>query len=576
MNPGTGRAKGLWIAGAMAITVGVYCVCAYLGTAVCGNDDPIEVVYNRMFEGFAHSQLSLARRVPAEFAKLEDPYDPEQNSPYRGPPYFLYDLSYYRGRLYAYFGPVPAVTLFGPYHFITGRYLSYKAAGVAYCALGLIAASWLILSARRRYAPDVPEWVTALVMLTLGLSTGLPTLLARVDIWEIPIAGTTATILWVLVALWQAWHRPASRAAWLAAASLGVGVAVGTRPTAILISPILAFPLLREWREFRWVRAPRILACAALPLVVCVGALGLYNAARFGNPFEFGQTYQLAAQQYVGKLRQYGLDYIWDNVRVYFLNFTPWTTTFPYIGDTPRLSFLTGHADPELCFGILVNVPIVVMAFAALWVRGRRNGLSYITAVVLWVAAVQIGLLMVFFGGVSRYEVEILTPLVLLAAIGLLATETRPAGRLSFRGLWIALAAVSIAFNLCHAAVHADWARKKASFWLFGHQQVQEALKDYDIMIMLEPPTAELHNARGVTLGMLGRWSEAAGDFETALRLKPAYPDAECNLGTAFLEEGQPAAAIGPLEESLRLRPNDPHARELLAKARSSTTVPNR
>jgi hypothetical protein len=408
----------------------------------------------------------------------------------------------------------------------------------------------------------------AMLVCTVGLATGLPTLLARVDIWEIPIAGATATILFVVAVLWQAWHQPARRAVWLAVASLGIGLAVGTRPTAVLIAPILLLPLIQEWREHRAARAAGIIAWAALPLILCMGGLALYNVARFGNPMEFGQTYQLAALQYVGKLRQYGFDYIWDNIRIYFLNFAPWTTTFPYIGSPPSLVLNASHAKPEFCFGILGNVPIVFMALAALLVWRRRDGLSFIASVIVWIAFVQIGLLMVFFGAVSRYEVEILTPLLGLAAIGLVAVEARRKGRYFVRGLWIALAAVSIAFNLAQAVIHADWTRKKASYWFVSLNQTEAALEDYNILVMLEPPRADLHNARGIALGTLSRWREAIPDFETAIRLDPANADAACNLGTAFIEDKNPAAAVAPLQESLRLRPGDPRASEQLARAR--------
>jgi tetratricopeptide (TPR) repeat protein len=545
----------------------MYGVCAYLGTAVCGNDDAKEAVYNRMIDGFARGQLSLARDLPAGLAQLQDPYDPEQNWLYRAPPYSLYDLSYYRGKLYAYFGPAPALLLFGPYYLLTGQYLSYKAAAVLFCALGFLVAAWLFLSAQRRYAPDTPEWVMAVLFLTVGLAAGVPTLLARVDIWEMPIAGATALILCVVVALWQAWHQPAKRAGWLATASLGLGLAVATRPTAILDVPILILPLIQEWRENRCARGRRILVAVALPLLLCLGALALYNEARFGNPLEFGQTYQLAGGEYVSQLHQIGFNYVWENVRIYFLNFTPWKTTFPFIGAMPKIALHAGHAEPEFCFGILGNVPIVLLALAALWVRKRKDGLAFLAGVVLWIAVAQIGLLLLFFGAVSRYEVEFLTPLLCLAAIGLLAAEAQHICRSVVRGLWVALAAVSVAFNLCHAADHAAWARTKASFWFVKTHQTQAALEDYNILLLLEPPRADLHNARGIALGWLSRWPEAIAEFETAIRLEPGNANAHCNLGIAYLEEKKPIAAIGPLQESLRLNPNDPSAQTALASA---------
>jgi hypothetical protein len=567
MNALRGFPGSLWPAAACLATLCLFCVCAHFGTAVWGNDDPREAVYNRMADGFAKGQLSLDREVPPGFARLRDPYDPEQNSPYRVPPYFLYDLSYYRGKIYAYFGPMPALLLFGPFHLLTGHYLSYKAAAVLLCSLGFLAAAWVLSSARRRYAAAAPPWLMAVLVLAVGLATGVPTLLARVDVWEIPIAGATALTLCAVAALWQAWHQEGRRAGWLAAASLGLGLAVGTRPTALLNAPILLLPLLLEWRENRWARGGKMLAAAALPLLVCLGALAAYNQARFGNPLEFGQSYILATGVNAGKIHQFGLAYVWDNVRMNLLDFTPWKREFPFVGGMPKVTLHGGHAEPEFTFGILGNVPIVWMALAAVALRGRRDGLAFLGASFLWIAGVQTALLMLYLFAVSRYEVEFLAPLVCLAAVGLLASEAGAGRRPLLRGAWIALAAVSVAFNLCHAATRAARARQIAGSWFVGQNEPGAALEHYEVLLALEPPSSGLRNARGIALAMLARWGEAAAEFGAAVRLDPANANAQCNLGVVRLAEGKPAEAIGALRESLRLNPDQPRARAALERA---------
>lgn len=567
MNALFGRSGSLWPAAACAATLCLFCVCAHFGTAVWGNDDPGQAVYNRMVDGFAQGHLSLAREVPPGFARLSDPYDPEQNAPYRVPPYYLYDLSYYRGKIYAYFGPAPALLLFGPCHLLTGRYLSYKEAAVLLCALGFLAAAWLLSDARRRYAPRAPGWLMAVVLLAAGLATGLPTLLARVDVWEIPIAAATALALCAVAALWQAWHNPGGRAGWLAAASLGLGLAAAARPTAVLDAPILLLPLVAEWKERRLERAGRMAAAALLPLLACVLALALYNVARFGNPLEFGQSYILATGVNAGRIHQFGLAYLWDNLRINLLDFTPWKRVFPYVGDTPRIALHGGHVEPEFTFGILGNAPVVWMALAAAGLRGRRDGLAFLGASVLWIAAVQTALLMLYLFAVSRYEVEFLMPLVVLAAVGLLASEAAPGGRPLLRVVFVALAALSVAFGLGLAAARATRARQIAGSWWVSQNQPRSALAHYDVLLTLEPPRADLRNARGITLAMMARWDDAAREFEEASRLDPGNADARCNLGLVELARGRPAAAAAALRESLRLKPDQPRARAALEQA---------
>jgi len=440
-----------WVGAALAAACLIYGACAYLGTAVFGNDDPAEAVYNRMIDGFAQGHLYLRRDVPAKFAQLADPYDPAQNAPYRVPPYFLYDLSYYRGRLYAYFSPLPALALFWPYHLLTGSYLSYKAAAAVFTSLGFLAVAWLLLDARRRYAPTMPAALAGALLLAVGLSTALPTLLVRVDVWEIPIACGSALTLLLLATLWRAWHREDRRAEWLAASSLILGLIVASRPTAILLSPLIALPLAGRREPLRL----KFIAAAAVPLGCCLAALAAFNYARFGDVLEFGQSYQLPAGLNARENHSFNLAYVWDNIRIYFLHPAPWKARFPFVGAPATIPVHPGHGEPEFTFGVLADVPLVWLGLAAWPLARKSGGLAFLTAAVLWIALAQIGVLLLLNGSVSRYEVELLTPLILLAAIAILAAESTRTLLPPLRGLWLLLAGISIAFNLAHATDYA-------------------------------------------------------------------------------------------------------------------------
>ncbi len=551
------------IAAALAclLVLGAYAASAHLGTAVFGNDDPTEAVYNRMIEGFAQGHLYLRRDVPAAFAALADPYDPAQNAPYRVPPYYLYDLSYYHGRLYAYFSALPALVLFWPYHLLTGSYLSYKAAAALLSSLGFLAAAWLFLDARRRYAAAMSAAPTAALLLAIGLCAAQPTLLVRVDVWEIPIACASALSLGLLATLWQAWHRPERRTRWLALSSLLVGLAAASRPTEILLAPLLALPLLGPREPLR----PRLLAALAVPLACCLAALAAFNLARFGNALEFGQSYQLPTGIDARLNHPFRIAYLWDNIRIYFLHPAPWKRGFPFVGAPSKLALHAGHAEPEFAFGALLNVPLVWLALAALPLARRAGGLGFLAKAVLWIALVQGGVVLLLSGSVSRYEVELLTPLILLAALALLSAESvRRTFLPGFRVLWLALAVFSIAFNLAHAADYAVQARVGGVSWSTLNGKLPAALGHIDALLVLEPNNPGFHNERGVILGMSGRLPESLDEFRTTVRLDPHATYARHNLGRALLQAGDRAGAIREFEENLRLDPNDPAARTFL------------
>src|SRR3954447_11900744 len=80
--------------------------------------------YPRLANAFLHGRLSLDVRVPPGLLKLRDPYDPDQNARYRNccgfKPDSLHDLSLHDGKVYPYWGPVPAVA-FMPFELFGGH-----------------------------------------------------------------------------------------------------------------------------------------------------------------------------------------------------------------------------------------------------------------------------------------------------------------------------------------------------------------------------------------------------------------------------------------------------------------------
>src|SRR5262245_53141227 len=72
--------------------------------------------YNRLADAFLHLRLSLGD-APEGLLRLPDPYDPVQNLQFRTA-YGVHDLALYDGRLYATWGPAPALVLLVPMHLI--------------------------------------------------------------------------------------------------------------------------------------------------------------------------------------------------------------------------------------------------------------------------------------------------------------------------------------------------------------------------------------------------------------------------------------------------------------------------
>jgi len=114
------------LAGACAVVIVVYACAAHSGTPLSGKMGAADNYYNLLVEGFRAGQLSLKKEVPPALAQLADPYDPSAYASY-GPE--AGDMSYYKGKLYLYFGVTPAVLLFWPYVALSGQYLLTRCRG---------------------------------------------------------------------------------------------------------------------------------------------------------------------------------------------------------------------------------------------------------------------------------------------------------------------------------------------------------------------------------------------------------------------------------------------------------------
>ena len=90
--------------------------------------------------------------------------------------------------------------------------------------------------------------------------------------------------------------------------------------------------------------------------------------------------------------------------------------------------------------------------------------------------------------------------------------------------------------------------------------RTDEALRQYQTAVRLNPNDAGGHKTLGIALGMKGQMDEAIRQFQTAIRLRPDYAEAHYNLGFAFEQRGRTNEAISQYQQVLRLKPDYPDA----------------
>jgi hypothetical protein len=367
--------------------------------------------YGLLTAGFCSGHLYAAIDPHPGLLALDDPYDPVANAPYR-----VHDMSFWRGHYYLYYGVTPVLIFFWPIVATTGWYPT-EALAVALFSWGSVAAAIVLLSAmRRRYFPKAPISVFTMAALCLAFANPVATLTEGLNFYQVPIACAAGLEMLMFGAIYLALRGGPGAGAWLAAASVLCGLAIGARPNYVLSAVVLFVPfVVLVWRERqgRWFRATiRFGAMAGGPLLVSGLGLMLYNWLRFDSPTEFGMRYSLGGAKILNT-HLMALANVWPHVGDYLLTPGIWSRYFPF--------FKSPVGEPH---GALRYAPW--LSFAALaWFFGVRRDLrggclALVAAMTLAVLA-NLSLLACFFGLTNRYPPDFVPVWLLLAGIGALA-----------------------------------------------------------------------------------------------------------------------------------------------------------
>ena len=531
--------------------------------------------YNLVVEGFRTGHVWIAKEAPPALARAANPYDFATYRPYLGAPWGLTDLSYYRGHLYAYFGVTPAVLLFWPWRALTGAWLHQAAAVLVFCIVGYGAAVGVAVAAWRRYFRGVGAWAGAAIAFLLGSATTLPVFLVRPGLYEVSISCAFAFTMLALAALWQAWHRPGGKCAWLAAASAAYGLAVGARPSLLFGASVLVMPAAASlWLRVRGRKPQPCLGyflAAILPIAAIGAGLAAYNFARFGDPSQFGHDYQLSGNNVYGT-KSFAPRFFWDNFRLYFTEPLRWHAAFPFVWEPAMPGLAPGHLPVEFFFGTLTNLPILLAAALAplAWTRSRATdpqardlpGIAAVPAVLFLAAAVPI---CCYAGATSRYLLDFIPALALLAILGLLGLERTLGGSAPASILRVAVygaLAYSVAVGwLLALALGSFYRGAEEGLALLNSGRIEEGIAAYDRVYRINP---DFRGQGELMVGTLlldhGRQEEGMAYLNSAARDAPGLAAAHFNLGRAYLERGRFAESAGSFRRAAALDPYDAEA----------------
>jgi hypothetical protein len=430
----------------------------YFWTAMSNGPYPSDAssyYYPLLARAFDEGQLSLDVPPAPQLLALPDPYNPDLNKPYR-----LHDASLYHGKYYLYFGLTPVMLLFWPYFFLTGHFFPQYLAVPIFCSIGFIFSALLFLAIVRDHFPEVPLWLSTACVAALGMSNICPFLLRRPDVYEVAIACAYALLQLAFFFFYRAWKLPQPVSIWMLAVSACLGASVGAHYNYSLI--VVLFSVILIWRSGRsFARResrPWLPLLALWPCVVIGLLLAAYNDARFGNPFEFGQRYQLSGVD-ARTVQFTRLDNIPYSLWFYFFSPPRLSPDFPFMDAWPLPWFkLPGHFILEKVSGLFIISPVTLLALAlpVFLVRRRERKDRPLAVPLLFMAGSVLVIVLPFLcfsGATMRYEVDFAPTLVLLGCLMLCHLYCLPwrtkMGRWALHGLLVVMLLMGLWSGLC-------------------------------------------------------------------------------------------------------------------------------
>ncbi len=338
--------------------------------------------YELMTESLLQGRLDFAYGDEEELEKLENPYDPLERE--ETGVKFHWDHAYYKGHYYMYFGIVPVFLAFLPYRLLTGNALPTYQATCFFIALiiaGMFSLFWLL---RKQFFQKLPYGIYLALSVTFSImsvwyASAEPTL------YSTAITAAVAMELWSLFFFVRGVYAEKGENRQILSAAVGAAfgaLAFGCRPP-IAMANLLVLPLLFVFlKEHRFTfKLCGKLALAASPYFLTAVGLMLYNYARFEDPFEFGQRYQLTVADQTGysmALNGETFAQILRGIKENFFQVGTVSGEFPYLSGSSvffnfpmllicllGLIFIFKEAKEKKLLSFLLFLPLTVLVITA-------------------------------------------------------------------------------------------------------------------------------------------------------------------------------------------------------------------
>lgn len=404
------------------------------GTFSFGFHDKTENImflrFHLLGEAFLKGQLNLPIEVPSGLLNLPDQYDPIANKDIRWKGY--HDLSFYKDKLYMYYGPTPALVLYIPFHLLTMKTLKMtdRFAVFAFCVGTLIWVTLLLSFLKKKYFSELPEWMLLVAIGVCGLGNIIPFLLKIGHTYQVAISCGYFFLIGAVYLFCRSLDSLKPKLWMLALGSLFLGLSIGGRIFLIFPSVVLIIFLLvyiyksndfgSKDISFRFVTTLSL----TIPFLFCLALVFLYNYFRFDSIFENGLHYQLTSMH----CKLIYFEGLILNLYHYLFKPPVINSTFPFIHAGYWQSPVCVFECVEPIYGLITCVPFtLILFFSPFYYLFKREAVFknsvnvYFPKLEFWIiflpCAVNFLLLNLYQYVTSRFHGDYMTLLILACSL---------------------------------------------------------------------------------------------------------------------------------------------------------------
>ena len=386
--------------------------------------------YKLQFAAFLDGHIALDA-VPSDLlAQAENPYDPDSREKSDLHPYYrelensyLWDVAYYDGQYFSYFGIAPILTVYYPYYILTGSIPSHVTACLI---LAVMACFFLMLAYREMllaFCPSANYVLCIIGAFGLLFCSGILTGIVCADNYYLAVISalcfSMATLFSGLYAVRKT--KKHAKCVFFVLCAVFLTLTVWSRPSSALMCIILVPTFVSELKTvIESKKYSDLLPLALFVVTVSAGAtlVMIYNYVRFDSPLEFGAKYQLTVNDISQNTLSIRL--LTESIYAYFLQMPSVNKslkifiepTVRLFTSTDRFIYCTENIG-SLWFGLPIGV---VTGFTKNGIA--QNKAAFFTRVSVIGVSLAVGFVNFCVGGVSmRYMLDILPMLTLVGAV---------------------------------------------------------------------------------------------------------------------------------------------------------------